>query len=203
VTLLLFAAIRVNVWVGLNHQISLLESFFFNVFLFLYLYRRTLQQSGVTLKPTKEGPRRRPGFGRLLIQINASVCPAMFNTVISSLSAEARATANWSPLQVAAETQVGLADFWGRQMVKRRAKKRGWNKEDIRILKALARKKTAAANIARTLKRTEAAIRRKACSLGLSLETRLGSLTKKTVGDLYVGTPVGGDTYNARQADHT
>ena len=71
-------------------------------------------------------------------------------------------------------------------MVKRRAKRRAWSIEHIRILKALARKKTAAANIARTLKRTESAIRQKAFSLGLSLETRLGSLTKKT-GERHVG----------------
>ena len=88
-------------------------------------------------------------------------------------------------------------------MVKRRAKRRAWSKEDIRIVKALARKKTGAANIARTLKRTETAVRQKAFSLGLSLETRIGSLTKKTVADLYVGTQVGGDTHNMRQADHT
>lgn len=72
-------------------------------------------------------------------------------------------------------------------MIKRPAKRRAWSAEHIRTLKALARKKTAAANIARTLKRTENAIRQKAFSLGLSLETRAGSLMKKTVGEPYVG----------------
>lgn len=70
--------------------------------------------------------------------------------------------------------QVGLSDFRGRQMVKRRTKRRGWSAEDIRRLKALARRKKPAVSIGRTLNRTENATRQKAFSLGLSLETRAG-----------------------------
>ncbi len=57
-------------------------------------------------------------------------------------------------------------------MVKRNSKRRAWTSEHVRTLKALAARKTPAAKIARTLKRTEGATRQKAFSLGLSLETR-------------------------------
>ncbi|MFY9836268.1 MAG: hypothetical protein WAK55_07310 [Xanthobacteraceae bacterium] len=53
-------------------------------------------------------------------------------------------------------------------------RRRAWTAEDIRTLKKLARKRTRAAKIARSLKRTEGATRQKAFSLGLSLETREG-----------------------------
>ena len=43
---------------------------------------------------------------------------------------------------------------------------------DVRTLKTAAKKKTRAANIARSLKRTEGATRHKAFSLGLSLDSR-------------------------------
>ena len=43
---------------------------------------------------------------------------------------------------------------------------------DVRTLKTAAKKKTRAANIARSLKRTEGATRQKAFSLGLSLNSR-------------------------------
>ena len=49
------------------------------------------------------------------------------------------------------------------------SKRRAWKSEDVRTLKTLAKKKTRAASIARTLKRTEGATRQKAFSLGLSL----------------------------------
>ena len=51
-------------------------------------------------------------------------------------------------------------------------KRRTWNNTDIRMLKALAKKRKKAVVIARTLKRTEGATRQKAFSIGLSLETR-------------------------------
>jgi hypothetical protein len=51
-------------------------------------------------------------------------------------------------------------------------RRRSWTAQDIRTLKKLAGKRTRAAKIARTLKRTESATRQKAFSLGLSLETR-------------------------------
>ena len=52
------------------------------------------------------------------------------------------------------------------------AKRREWTKTDIRELKTLARQKTPAGKIARSLKRTEGATRQKAFSLGLSLDSR-------------------------------
>jgi hypothetical protein len=54
----------------------------------------------------------------------------------------------------------------------RKSKRRSWTSSDMRTLKALARKKTKASSIARSLKRTEGATRQKAFSLGLSLDTR-------------------------------
>jgi hypothetical protein len=52
------------------------------------------------------------------------------------------------------------------------AKRREWTKTDIRELKALARQRTPAGKIARSLKRTEGATRQKAFSMGLSLDSR-------------------------------
>ena len=57
-------------------------------------------------------------------------------------------------------------------MVKKVSKRREWTKEDVRTLKTLARKKTHAARIAKTLKRTVGATRQKALTLGLSLDSR-------------------------------
>jgi hypothetical protein len=57
-------------------------------------------------------------------------------------------------------------------MAKRAKKRRAWTPEHLRTLKILARKKTKAAKIAKTLKRTEGATRQKAFSMGLSLDTR-------------------------------
>jgi hypothetical protein len=54
----------------------------------------------------------------------------------------------------------------------RRAKRRAWTTADVNKLKTLARRKTAAAKIARTLRRSEGATRQKAFSMGLSLDTR-------------------------------
>ena len=54
----------------------------------------------------------------------------------------------------------------------KRSKRRAWTKDDVRILKAHAKRKRRAASIARTLKRTEGATRQKAFSIGLSLDTR-------------------------------
>ena len=51
-------------------------------------------------------------------------------------------------------------------------KKRAWTAVQVRELKALARKKTPAKKIAKTLKRTEGATRQKAFSIGLSLDLR-------------------------------
>jgi hypothetical protein len=51
-------------------------------------------------------------------------------------------------------------------------RRRSWSPSDERTLKALAKKKTRAASIAKTLKRTEGATRQKAFSMGLSLDSR-------------------------------
>ncbi len=56
-------------------------------------------------------------------------------------------------------------------MVKK-LKRREWTTADVRILKTLAKKKTRATRIAKTLKRTEGATRQKAFSIGLSLDSR-------------------------------
>src|ERR1700720_1869576 len=64
-----------------------------------------------------------------------------------------------------------LSKMKGYQMTKK-SKRRAWTKVDIRTLKALAKKKTHAASIARVLKRTQGATRQKAFSVGLSLDSR-------------------------------
>jgi hypothetical protein len=61
----------------------------------------------------------------------------------------------------------------GEIMAKRNGKRRAWTSEHVRTLKALARKRTPAGKIARSLKRTEGATRQKAFSLGLSLDSRI------------------------------
>ena len=53
----------------------------------------------------------------------------------------------------------------------KKSKRRSWTSSDVRTLKTMARKKTRAASIARSLKRTEGATRQKALSLGLSLDS--------------------------------
>jgi hypothetical protein len=60
----------------------------------------------------------------------------------------------------------------GDDMARKNSKRREWTKTDVRELKALAREKTPARKIARTLKRTEGATRQKAFSLGVSLDSR-------------------------------
>ena len=51
-------------------------------------------------------------------------------------------------------------------------KRREWTKQDVRELKGFARGKTPAAKIARSLRRTVGAIRQKAFSMGVSLDSR-------------------------------
>jgi hypothetical protein len=51
-------------------------------------------------------------------------------------------------------------------------KRRAWTAKDVRTLKQLAVKRTRAAKIAQTLKRTEGATRQKALTIGLSLDSR-------------------------------
>jgi hypothetical protein len=54
-------------------------------------------------------------------------------------------------------------------MAKKTTKVRPWTKEDVRMLKTLAREKTKTTVIARKLKRTEGATRQKAKGLGVAL----------------------------------
>jgi hypothetical protein len=56
--------------------------------------------------------------------------------------------------------------------VAKKSKRRAWTKDEVRALKAFAKKKRPAARIGRTLRRTEGATRQKAFSIGLSLDTR-------------------------------
>jgi hypothetical protein len=54
----------------------------------------------------------------------------------------------------------------------RGSRRRAWTTAHVRELKLLARKKTPAKKIAKTLKRSEGATRQKAFIIGLSLDTR-------------------------------
>jgi hypothetical protein len=56
--------------------------------------------------------------------------------------------------------------------MKNGTKKRAWTSVQVRELKSMARQKTPAKKIAKSLKRTEAATRQKAFSMGLSLDSR-------------------------------
>ena len=58
-------------------------------------------------------------------------------------------------------------------MPKKARKRINWSSAHIRKLKSLAKKKTPASKIAKTLKRTEGATRQKAHSIGLSLNSRV------------------------------
>lgn len=51
-------------------------------------------------------------------------------------------------------------------------KRKPWTSEDVKALKRLARQKTGAEKIAKTLKRTPAAVRNKAVIEQISLSTR-------------------------------
>jgi hypothetical protein len=57
-------------------------------------------------------------------------------------------------------------------MAKTKKKRRAWTAAEVRDLKAMAKKKTTASQIAKKLKRTEGATRQKAFSIGLSLDSR-------------------------------
>jgi hypothetical protein len=62
-------------------------------------------------------------------------------------------------------------------MAKKTTKRRPWTKEDVRMLKALAREKTKTTSIARKLKRTERATYQKATALGVTLGGGRGKRT--------------------------
>ena len=57
-------------------------------------------------------------------------------------------------------------------MAKQYVKRRSWTSTDVKTLRTLARKRTRAGRIAKTLKRSEGATRQKAFSMGLSLASR-------------------------------
>jgi hypothetical protein len=57
-------------------------------------------------------------------------------------------------------------------MAKKPSKRREWTRQDLKELKTLARQKTPAAKIARSLKRSTGATRQKAFTLGVSLDSR-------------------------------
>ena len=57
-------------------------------------------------------------------------------------------------------------------VMKNGSKRRAWTSVQVRELKSLAKKKTPAEKIAKSLKRTEGATRQKAFSIGLSLDSR-------------------------------
>jgi len=57
-------------------------------------------------------------------------------------------------------------------MAKKPSKRREWTTQDVKELKTLARQKTPAPKIAKTLKRSTGATRQKAFSLGVSLDSR-------------------------------
>ena len=54
----------------------------------------------------------------------------------------------------------------------KKASRREWTAQDIKDLKAMAKSKTPAAKIAKTLKRTIGATRQKAFTVGVSLDSR-------------------------------
>jgi hypothetical protein len=66
-----------------------------------------------------------------------------------------------------------MTNGWGKGgHAKRKKKRRAWTSSELRELKAMARKKTKASQIAKKLKRSTGATRQKAFSIGLSLDSR-------------------------------
>jgi hypothetical protein len=77
------------------------------------------------------------------------------------------------PLRELPVTRLPFLNTGSCLMAKKLSTRRAWTKEQVRTLKTLARKRTGAARIAKTLKRTEGATRQKAFSIGLSLDSRV------------------------------
>ena len=57
-------------------------------------------------------------------------------------------------------------------MAKKTSKRREWTTQDVKELKTMAKSKTPAPKIAKTLKRSLGATRQKAFSMGVSLDSR-------------------------------
>ncbi len=60
----------------------------------------------------------------------------------------------------------------------KKAVRREWTREDLKVLRSLAREKTPARAIGRKLKRTEGAVRQKAHAMSLSLRSRRKAAAK-------------------------
>jgi hypothetical protein len=63
----------------------------------------------------------------------------------------------------------GEIGAWGTEMAKKVLKRRPWTKEEVRMLRTLARDKTKTTVIARKLKRTPEATYQRASKLGVTL----------------------------------
>ena len=74
---------------------------------------------------------------------------------------------DWFQLQTFVIFRMG-----GYNKMAKNSKRRAWTSVQVRELKTLAKKKTPAARIAKTLKRTVGATRQKAFSMGVSLDSR-------------------------------
>lgn len=59
---------------------------------------------------------------------------------------------------------------------KRKMTRRSWTADELKKLKALAKKRAGAATIAKELKRTAGAVRQRASAMKVSLETRAGAM---------------------------
>jgi hypothetical protein len=68
--------------------------------------------------------------------------------------------------------QLQVSAFITEIHMKNGKRRRAWTSVQVRELKSLAKKKTPARKIAKSLKRTEGATRQKAFSMGLSLDSR-------------------------------
>jgi hypothetical protein len=62
--------------------------------------------------------------------------------------------------------------YEGAEMKKKKLVKRAWTKDDLRLLKSMAREKKGVNKIAKALKRTAAATRVMAAKRGISLSTK-------------------------------
>jgi hypothetical protein len=74
-------------------------------------------------------------------------------------------------LRASKELNLAAERYRSIDMAKKR-RKLAWSAEQVRTLKSMAKKKTPASKIAKSLKRTESATRQKAFSMGLSLNSR-------------------------------
>jgi hypothetical protein len=69
-------------------------------------------------------------------------------------------------------TPIRLREEWKPMPKKRTPVRKPWTKEDLRQLKVHSKRKTPAAEVAKAMKRTEAAVRQKAKTIGVGLGHR-------------------------------